>query len=278
MRMTSSRPVLRLALLAALLLVSCADEPLSSNQEPTLHWVEILSVLNAPVPLREIDSAELHGYLQVVNHRLADSLLLGPETSISLAAFLDDDYGVVQGESVSANGVALKRANSSEMGFFGYAYQSDIPAGATLRWDARMSHDITFRDSIAVPPHPEITNIGQYHRIRAGEDLVLTTAIAPDSGSLYIRIRYDDARNRVAGGDTAKILLMNPLPPLSTEFYVPDDGSIKIPAAALDSLPKNRVYLLTVMRYSYRPRPNSAGARTGMLAVASYELPVFLKQ
>lgn len=278
MRMTSSTSVAGLALLAALLLVSCADEPLSSNQEPTLHWVEILSVLNAPVPLREIDSAALHGYLQVVNHRLADSLLLGAETSTSLAAFLDDDYGVVQGESVSANGVALKRANSSEMGFFGYAYQSDIPAGSTLRWDARMSHDIIFRDSIAVPPHPEITNIGQYHRIRAGEDLTLATTAASGSGSLYIRIRYDDARNRVAGGDTAKILLMNPLPPLSAEFYAPDDGSIEIPAAALDSLPKNRVYLLTLMRYNYRPRPNSAGARTGMLAVASYELPVFLKE
>lgn len=277
MPMTLSNLVLPCVLLAAFLLASCGDGPLSSPEEPTLRWVEILSVLNAPVPLREIDSATLHGYLQVVNHRLADSLLLGPETSISLAAFLDDDYGVVRGEGVKANGVVLKRANSNELGFFGYAYQSDIPAGSVLQWDVRMTRDITFRDSIVVPAHPEITNIAQYDRIRQGEDLVLNIAPPSGSGMLHVRVRYDDARNRVAGGDTAKILLMNPLPPLSTEFQTPDDGQIEIPAAALDSLPKNRVYLLTVMRYRYQARPNSAGARTGMLAVASYELPIFLK-
>ncbi len=262
----------------ALLLASCSGgEPTAPPAGPTLRWVEVLARLHAPVPLPDLDSSVLHGYLQVVNHRLVDSLLLGPETSISLAAFLDDDEGYRRGESVVANGVRLKRANSNEFGFFGYAYESDIPAGSVLRWDARMTRGVSFQDSIPVPAYPEITNMAEYDRISASAGILARTASSPGTGRLYLRIRYDAYRNRAAGGDTADVYRMNPRPPLNAEWYAADDGVVAISPQLLDSLPKNRVYVLTVMRYNYLAHPNSDNGRTGMLAVASYELPVFLK-
>ena|GEM_PF-6998825 len=273
--------VLRAGLLMVILLLvaGCSGEgPTAPGGAPLHRWVSILAALNSPVPLSALDTSGLHGWMQVVNHRLADSLLGGPETSISLVAFLDDDEAVVRGLSVHANTVELRRVNSQDLGLVGYAYERDVSAGSMVRWHAEMAHDIGFSDSVYLPAYPQVSGLAQYDRLSAsrGADVRIGGA-AGGSRPLLVRLRYDDLRNRAAGGDTANVYLMEPRPPLVAELSVPDADVVTIPSSVLMPLPLNRVYMLTVMRYEYREGLNSAGGTVGMLAVASYEVPVMLR-
>jgi|GEM_PF-5351905 len=264
-----------IAILSCAMIGSCGEDTTSPKYHRGNSFLSLLVNTAPGMSFLGIDTSMIDGLMFSEIYYETDDRA-GNDTITTHWAGFGDGNDAVMLASAQAAGLDIIGDGMSNI-VQGRENREAIIPGSYVHWNVRYRSGMTFNDSILLPQRFSITNILPYSDQSAAQGIIIKTMNAVPGGDAVVTMRYEPARTMFAGGDTSGVAGATTLPTLSLHLVVDDNGTLRIPPTELQSMPKDKVYMLLVHRFRYETRPIAAGSRAGMIAVVTEMIPVFLR-